>query len=161
MIFKRACWLMIECGRRIAVLILLAVLVRLPAFSQMTGATLSGLITDKSGGAVPSASVAIRNADTGETRDIVSNNSGFYSAPNLLPGNYDVSVTAKGFSRELQSGVTLTVGAQQELNFNLTVGAMSETVEVRATPPSVDTASSTNGATVDSRTVAGASLEWP
>src|SRR5260370_24506312 len=86
----------------------------IPAFSQVTGATLSGLVKDTSGAIVPKATVSIKNSATGETREVISNASGFYSAPNLLPANYEVAVTATGFTRMVQTGVTLSVGAQQE-----------------------------------------------
>ena len=124
-----------------------------PAFAQVTGATVSGLVQDTSGGMVPRAAVSIKNVGTGEVREATTNASGFYSAPNLLPGDYEVTVSAPGFAKALQSGLTLTVGAQQELNFSLRVGVNTETVEVHATPPNIQTASSTISATVDSKTV--------
>ena len=124
-----------------------------PANAQVAGATLSGLVKDASGGVVPGATISIKNVATAEVREVVSDASGFYSAPNLLPGNYDVTATAQGFTKMVQSGVTLTVGAQQELNFNLTVGAMTESVRVVATVPVVQTESSTLSATVDSTTI--------
>src|SRR5260370_29428037 len=123
------------------------------AIAQVTGATPSGAVRDTSGAVVPGARVAIRNTATGEVREVSANASGLYSAPSLQPGSYEVAVTATGFSRVVQSAVTLTVGAQQELNFNLNVGAMTETIEVRSAPPNVQTSSSTISATVDSRTI--------
>ena len=123
-----------------------------PANAQGAGATLSGSVSDPSSGVIPNATVAIKNSGTGDVRQTTSNAGGFYSAPSLQPGNYDVTVTAKGF-RGASSAITLNVGAQQELNFNLKVGDVSQSVEVQATPPEVQTASSTISATVDSSTV--------
>src|SRR6266853_319315 len=123
-----------------------------PALAQAAGATLSGLLQDPSGAAVPDANISIKNTGTGEVRQSTSNNGGFYSAPNLQPGSYEVTVTAKGF-RGVSSMVTLNVGAQQELNFTLKIGDVNQSVEVQATPPEVQTASSTVSATVDSKTV--------
>jgi len=117
------------------------------------GAALSGLITDERGGPVPAAAVTIKNVGTGVVREVTTNGDGLYSAPNLLPGSYDVTVTAKGFQTTVQKAVTLTVGATQALNIELKVGQLSQTVEVSATPPSVQTTSSTISATVDSTTV--------
>ncbi len=83
------------------------------AFAQVSGATLSGLITDASGAAVPNASIAIRNVATGVVRAVESNGDGFYTAPNLLPSAYEVTVSAQGFTTIVEKGITLTVGAQQ------------------------------------------------
>jgi len=123
------------------------------AQAQVAGATLSGLITDPNGGAVATATVSIKNAATGVVREVPTNADGFYAAPNLLPGEYEVTVKAAGFSTLVQKGITLTVGAQQALNLTLKVGQVNSTVEVTAAPPDVQTTSSTIGATVDSTTV--------
>lgn len=144
---------MIRRGRNIAMGWALCAVLTAPAPAQVTGATLSGSVRDTSGAVVPNAQVSIRNAATGEVREVGTNVAGFYSAPSLAPGSYEVTVAATGFSRVVQTAVTLTVGAQQELNFNLSVGAITETIEVRAAPPDIQTSSSTISATVDSRTM--------
>src|SRR5258708_24117958 len=123
------------------------------ARAQAVGAALSGLITDERGGTVPGATVSIKNVGTGVVREVSSNGDGFYSAPNLLPGTYEVRVTAQGFQTLVQKEIGLTVGAQQALNLSLKVGQLNQTVEVKAAPPDVQTASSTISATVDSTTV--------
>ena len=61
------------------------------ASAQVTGATLSGTVTDTSGAAIPQARVSIRNVATGIVTAVTSNSDGFYSAPNLVPGNYEMS----------------------------------------------------------------------
>ena len=96
-------------------LFLLAVVGSRTAEAQVSGATLSGTVTDPSGALVPNASIQIRNADTGATRNVNSNADGFYSAPNLNPGNYEVKISSKGFSTTLQKGIVLTVSSQQTL----------------------------------------------
>src|SRR6266849_4979276 len=121
--------------------------------AQAVGAALSGLITDEHGGAVPGATVSIKNVGTGVVREVSSNGDGFYSAPNLLPGTYEVRVTAPGFQTLVQKEINLTVGAQQALNLSLKVGQLNQTVEVSAALPSVQTTTSTISATVDSTTV--------
>src|ERR1700730_7552216 len=84
-----------------------------PAHAQVSGATVSGTVTDPSGSAIPKAQITIRDVATGVTRVLVSDSAGFYSAPNLLPASYEISVTAQGFSTQRRTGITLTVGAQQ------------------------------------------------
>lgn len=123
------------------------------ASAQVSGATLSGLVTDEKGGPVPGASVSIRNVGTGVVREAETNTDGYYSAPNLLPGSYEVRVAAKGFQTFIQREVTLSVGTQQALNLSLKVGELNQTVEVTATPPAIQTTSSTISAVVDSTTV--------
>src|ERR1700674_4713591 len=81
-----------------------------PSEAQVAGATLSGEITDPSGASIANATVSVRNVGTGELREVQSNGDGFYSAPNLLPGSYEVSASAEGFSKVVQKGITLTVG---------------------------------------------------
>ena len=124
-----------------------------PSKAQVSGATLSGVVADTSGGAVANATISIKNVATGVVREVPTNSDGFYSAPNLLPGNYEVTVTASGFSTTVQKGIALTVGVQQNLNFSLKIGQVNTKVEVNATPPDVQTTSSTISATVDSTTV--------
>ncbi len=123
------------------------------AAAQVAGATLSGVVSDVSGAVVPQAKVSIRNVGTGTVRAVTSNADGFYSAPNLIPGSYEVKTEAPGFAAVLQKGITLTVGAEQTYNPSLAVGQLSETVVVQDLPPSVQTSSSTLSATVDGKTV--------
>jgi hypothetical protein len=137
----------------VSLLLTLVLVYAYPAPGQVSGATLSGLVTDENGGPVPGANVSIKNVGTGVARDVVTNADGFYSAPNLIPGSYEVRVSAKGFQTLLQKEITLNVGAQQSLNMNLKVGQLTQTVEVNAALPDVQTSSSTISDTVDSKTV--------
>jgi hypothetical protein len=114
--------------------------------AQAVGATLSGTITDQSGGVVPKADVAILNTATGEPRTVLTNADGIYSAPNLQPGTYTVTVTAAGFSKAVQTGLTLTVGASQVLNLTMQVGQSSQTVEVTTEAPTVNLTNAEIGA---------------
>ncbi|MGH9681264.1 MAG: carboxypeptidase regulatory-like domain-containing protein, partial [Candidatus Acidiferrales bacterium] len=123
------------------------------ANAQVTGATLSGTVTDSSGAAVPGAQISIKNTATGTERTLVSDSGGFYSAPNLLPGNYVATVKAAGFSTLIRSGLILTVGAQQQLNMTLQVGQVSQSVEVTGEAPSVELSSSEMSGTVNQSTV--------
>jgi Carboxypeptidase regulatory-like domain/TonB-dependent Receptor Plug Domain/TonB dependent receptor len=143
-------------GRGLLVCVLLAltaVLVSTPVHAQVSGATLAGTVTDTSGAAVPNAKVSIKNAATGVVRDVTTDSAGFYSAPNLLPGIYDITVAAPGFSTYRETGLTLTVGASRALSISLQVGQVTEHVDVTGTAPDVQLASSTMSAEVDSTTV--------
>jgi hypothetical protein len=124
-----------------------------PVYPQVTGATLSGTVSDQSGGVVPNAGISIKNVATGVTRAVKTDAAGFYSAPNLLPGTYDITATAPGFSSQVQSGVELTVGAQQVLNVAMQVGQVTQAVQVTAEAPTVQLASSAISAVVSATTV--------
>src|SRR6202163_3071908 len=123
-----------------------------PIHAQVAGANLSGTVSDASGAGVPNANVSIKNTATGVARDITTDSDGFYSAPNLLPGIYDITVSAPGFSTSVQTGLTLTVGASQGLNIPLKIGRASEQIVVTAAAPEVQLTSSTLSAEVDSTT---------
>lgn len=131
----------------------LSLLISNPARAQVVGATLSGTVTDNSGAAIPNAQVSIKNVATGVTRSVTTDTAGFYQAPNLDSGNYDVNVTASGFKRTVQSGLNLTVGAQQTLNIAMQVGEVSQSVEVTAEAPVVQLTSSSIGSLVNATTV--------
>src|SRR6267154_2953947 len=135
------------------VVLVFSPLLLVTAHAQVAGATLSGTVSDQSGGVLPQAAIAIKNIATGITRTSATSTAGFYSVPNLLPGSYEIRASAQGFSTELQTGITLTVGEQQVLNFTLQVGQIAQTVEVSTEAPTVELASSSISATVNSTTV--------
>src|SRR5206468_10779259 len=97
--------------------------------AQVSGATLSGTVTDTSGAVIPGVMSAIKNTATGIVRNLTTDEAGFYSAPNLQAGSYEVTASAAGFNRVVQSNITLTVGAQQQLNISLKVGEIAQVVE--------------------------------
>jgi len=124
-----------------------------PASAQVAGATLTGTVTDSSGATLPNAQVTITDVATGVTRTVSSNAAGLYTAPNLLPGSYEVKVVATGFKTQVEKGITLTVGAEQVLDFTMQVGLVSQTVEVTTEAPTVELTSSELSATVNATTV--------
>jgi len=128
----------------------------IPVYCQVTGATLSGTITDPSGSAIPGAQISVTNTATGINQEFQADSAGYYAAPNLAPGTYEVKVTAQGFSRTI-STMTLAVGAQQQLNISMKVGEASQTVEVTGALQQIDLASSTLTGQVESQTI----LELP
>src|SRR6266567_6914641 len=128
-------------------------MVSLPLRAQVTGATLSGTITDATGGVIAGADISVRNTATGIVKNTTADSAGFYTVPNLVPGPYEVKVTAKGFTTALQSNLTLAVGAQQQLNIPMKVGETSQTVQVTEAAPQVELTSSTISDQIESTTV--------
>lgn len=121
--------------------------------AQVVGATLSGTVADSSGAVIPNAQLAIENVATGVVRTVTTDTAGFYTAPNLVPGSYQITATAPAFKTIVRTGVTLTVGAEQSLNIAMQVGQVSQTVEVTGEAPVVQLASSAVGTVVASETV--------
>src|ERR1700730_12050036 len=133
--------------------LLFGILVSVPTGAQVAGGTVSGTIVDSSGGIIPGARISVKNVATGVTRTVSTNSDGFYTAPNLLPGTYDVSFVAQGFKTEVRRGVALTVGAAQVLNLTMEIGTTTETVQVTTEASAVELASSDIGAVVSANTV--------
>src|SRR5437879_932554 len=124
----------------------------LPLRAQVSGAIVTGAVTDAQGGAVANAKVSARNAQTSVVTETTTNTDGAYSILNLIPSDYEISASASGFSTSVAK-VTLTVGAKQEMNFSLAVGQVTQEVQVTAAVPTVELASSTLSGNIESTEV--------
>jgi hypothetical protein len=112
------------------------------ALSQAVTATLTGTITDSSGGAVPNASITLTNQLSGDVRTTVSNATGYYSLPAIPAATYALSVTASGFQKSDIKGIILNSADQRNVSVTLQVGSISETVEVNAGAVQLETINS-------------------
>lgn len=124
----------------------------LPLRAQVSGAIVTGAVTDAQGGAIASAKVSARNVRTNVVTETTANTDGAYSILNLIPSDYEVSASSSGFSTSVAK-VTLTVGAKQEMNFSLSVGQVTQEVQVTSAAPTVELASSTLSGNVESAEV--------
>jgi hypothetical protein len=122
-------------------------------YPQVVGATLSGTVMDQSGAAIPNAQVSIKNVATGVTRNIAPDTAAFYTASNLLPGNYEITVAAPEFATQVRTGIILEVGAQQVLKITMQVGQITQKVQVTGEAPTVQLATSSISAVVNSTMV--------
>jgi hypothetical protein len=137
---------------RLAVLFLgLAAAGRIRA--QVSTAELAGAVADPSGAAVSGARVVATNAGTGVTREASSDASGRYLFTLLPPGTYELSVEAQGFRRVVQSGLVLEVNQRAQVDLTLQVGSVSETIQVSAAPPLLESQSSSLGSVIAERFV--------
>ena len=109
----------------------------LQAFAQE--ATLVGTVTDPSGSVIANVKITITNTETGLVHTITTNESGQYVVPDLHIGHYNVKAEATGFKVAEQKGILLQVGDRVRLDFQMQVGAASETITVEATPIRVQT----------------------
>lgn len=122
--------------------LLLGALLSVIAMAQSDVGTIGGFVRDPSSAVVPKAKVVIKNEGTGEERTATTNDSGYYTATNLPPGFYAVSVEATGFKKFESTHNKLDPNSALSLDAGLTVGSATETVEVSATAAVLQTDSS-------------------
>jgi hypothetical protein len=114
--------------------------------AQMSGGAISGTVSDQAAAIVPGAQVTVENTATGDMRHLTTSSTGLYSAANLPPGTYQISVTAPGFSRAIRNNVAVQVGSEIVVDIQLHVGQASEKIEITAESPEVEAATSATGA---------------
>lgn len=117
--------------------------------AQSDNAAISGIVRDPSGAVVANAKVMIKNEATGFERQTTTNESGFYNVPNLPPGYYEVKVEAPGFKTFVKTRNKLDAALPIQVNADLAVGQLTESVTVEATVAVLNTESATVGKTVE------------
>jgi hypothetical protein len=140
-------------GLAVFVLQLISLLSPVSANAQAGGGTILGTVADTSGARVPSAQLSIKSTTTGESRTVTTDSNGFYNAPSLGPGNYEITVTAAGFETLLEKDVVIVVGRELTLNLELKVGTVTQHVEVTSTVSQVELSNSTVTGSVDATTI--------
>jgi len=117
-------------------LALLVALIAAPAFAQFDRGSISGTITDQSGGVVPGVTVTVTNAQQ-QQRTAVTDGSGFYTFPNLQAGRYHISAELEGFKKLVRDNVVLDAAGALTIDFALETGAITEAVTVTAESPAL------------------------
>jgi hypothetical protein len=125
----------------------------LPLSATGPTGTITGTVTDPSGASVPKAKIAVRNLATNAARDALTNDDGDYTVALLAVGRYRVSVEKDGFRRSFYSDVTLDIEQTVRVDFALQLGPISSEMEVKDTPPLVQTDTSTLGQVINGRLV--------
>src|SRR5438045_9195073 len=91
-------------------------------FTQETRSVIYGRVLDPQSAAVAGAAVEVTNTDTNATMTLKTNETGYYEANFLLPGNYQVVVEIAGFKKSVRSGIVLPVSSRSEINLTLSIG---------------------------------------
>jgi outer membrane receptor protein involved in Fe transport len=121
--------------------------------AQTFAASITGTVTDQTGAIVSGAKVEIRNTGTNELRVLTSDASGLFTAEQLAPGQYSLSVTAKGFKGFVKNNITLEGSQRAEHDAQLQLGSQDQVVEVTASQISVDTQSANREVTMESEQI--------
>ena len=139
---------MLKCSLR-----LLIVLITCAAalWAQRDLGTITGTITDPQGGVIPNAKVTITEDATGLTYTVITGADGQYIRPALKPGTYSIEVEAPGFRRAAQKNIVLTAGDRVGINLTLSVGEVTQSVEITADAPLLQTESTIVGANINSK----------
>src|SRR5580704_11662816 len=118
-------------------------------FGQEVTATVTGVVSDSSGGVVAGATVTATNVDTNISSSSVTGGSGEYVITLLRPGNYKLSVSQPGFKTFEQTGIRLEVNQRAKIDVPLSVGQLSEKVQVVDEAPIIETEDSQVGKVID------------
>jgi hypothetical protein len=124
-----------------------------PLNGQTGMATLSGIVTDPSGAVVPNAQVTLESVQEHAFRHTVTNSTGAYVIPAILPGTYQLVITAPGFEKQTFSNIILTSGQGSTVNARLKVGEATAVVTVTEQSPLLQTTTAAVGSEVTSREV--------
>ncbi|MBI4483405.1 MAG: TonB-dependent receptor [Acidobacteria bacterium] len=140
-------------SRKLLVLFSLLFVLSSNLFAQLTTGTISGTVTDTTGGVIPGAQITVKNTDTGVARSLVTDAGGRYEAPSLPLGNYEVTAELSGFQTTIRRGIGLTVGRHAVVDLVLQVGEITQAVTVTGEAALVETTTATVSNLVDEKRV--------
>jgi hypothetical protein len=125
-----------------ALLVAFALAVTGPAAAQERFGTIQGRVTDQQGAAIPGVTVTMTNVQTGAVRTFVTDSNGQYVAADLTPGRYNLNFELAGFATVKRENVVVLLGRSFDVEAQMRVGALTETVQVTGeATPLVDTRS--------------------
>jgi hypothetical protein len=112
------------------------------ATAQAVGGSISGTVKDKQGSAISDVTAVFTNTKTGVTTTVQTNRDGLYRGSNLQPGVNDLKVTIAGFTTGVKTNITLNVGADLTVDFDLKVASVDQNITVTGSEASVDLSTS-------------------
>ena len=145
-------------GFKRLVLLLIVVLFGLSASSryvlaQGTNGTLTGQVVDPSGAAIPEASITLTNVGTSFPQTVTTDGTGIYVFKLVQPGNYMLTVVARGFAKYVQQGIVIDANVNATQNVSMKLGSSSQTVSVTANAELIDTTTAELGLTINENSV--------
>jgi hypothetical protein len=123
-----------------------------PLYSQQVTASVQGQVMDPSGSPIPNATVTAKDVDRGTTLNTTTNAEGIYTLPRLTIGRHEIRAEAKGFQTSVHPPIALEMNQIARVDFSMTVGQMTETVEVAGVAPLLQTENTMVGTIIDSKT---------
>jgi Carboxypeptidase regulatory-like domain len=149
-----ALWPKLQRPLAYAAAVLLTLLSPTCLYGQNVNGTIVGTVVDSTNAAVPDAGVTITNVDTAVNRVVQTDSNGYYSVPDLPPGNYKVSVQKSGFATAEHTSITLFADSTERVDVSLSPGGVSQTVTVSSeVTPALQTDTATTGRQIDTATV--------
>jgi hypothetical protein len=124
------------------------------ALAQATTGTIQGVIKDNQNAVIPGAMVTVKHVETNTTRTLVTETNGAYRFLNMPVGEYELLVELTGFSKYLRSGITLSLNQDAVVDVELSPAAISESIQVTADAPLLNTTNAEVGVRFDTRRVA-------
>ncbi len=121
--------------------------------AQTFTSSITGLVTDPAGSAVPNAKLELKNMATNDTHQSVTQGGGSYQFNNLQPGTYQITVTAPGFKTYVDSNLVLSAQVNATVNVPLQLGGTEQKIEVTGSADLVDTQTANTSAILDSRLI--------
>src|SRR6516225_6408514 len=137
----------------VASVLVVALCTALPSYAQVDTGSISGVVSDASGGAISAASVTLSNEGTGAELTTATGADGGYKFTPVRIGSYKLTATFQGFQTIVQRGVVVNVGENIVANFTLRPGAVTDTVTVESTVPVLQSQDASVGQVVDSKSV--------
>ncbi len=121
--------------------------------AQVGTATLSGVVTDSTGAAIPRATIVLQSQSEQMSRQTISNDSGEYVIPAIPPGTYTLNVKGSGFGEEVRKDIPLSSGQASSLNITMGLAKLSQEVTVTEAPPLLQTATATIGTVLQTQQI--------
>ncbi len=138
-----------KCAALLIAALLLSMTMLVPeARAQTTAGRITGQVLDPSQAAMAGVNVTATHVSTGQVFTAITDSSGFYVIPNVPIGNYTVAAEHSGFGKQVLNNIVVDVGEVVRLNITLTVGQVSEQVEVKAEAPVLETSDASTGGTL-------------
>src|SRR5258708_28922813 len=144
----------VQYKKKLLLMALLSTLIACICSAQVATGNLRGTVSDSTGGVLPNCSVTITHTSTGLIRKVSTNEQGDFNAPSLSVGEYRIAIALAGFQTKVLTGLTLQVDQTAIVPVVLEPGAVSQTMEVTASAPVLDSQTSSLGQVIENKRIA-------